>query len=172
MTRPAPGCPSADCAAGWRCVGFRQRKSACRQSARWPCGRAAIQCSASSSAGERSSSLRARPARSQLRAASPYSVCRRSSRCQFAAPRRADLALFEFSRVVEEDEIEPAQRLGHGVRIDRAADYRRKPLLSDDANSTSRPQMLDEIASGLSTNTIVSAVPIIPSMRFHQSSNA
>ena len=95
-------------------------------------GREPIQCSASSSSGER----RRRPddaeppASAQRRALSPNSVCfliQPMSDCSASLePRRA---FREPRRIVEEDEVEPRQSLGHRLVVDPAEDDRREALV-------------------------------------------
>jgi hypothetical protein len=136
-----------------------------------PRGREAIHRSASSRTGERSRSPPGRAAVDQRRAASPNSVCyltQPMSVCSLGKPIGARLKV---RSVIKKDEVKPPQRLRDRTICDVVAGDRREPLVERAAYATSFSATSEAAASGESTNTTVSALPISASMRFHQSPN-
>ena len=138
-----------------------------------PRGREAIQRSASSSTGERSSSPPGRPAAAQRRAASPILG---------VLPDPADVGLqrlgkligarLEARRIVEENEVEPPQRLRHRAVFHAPADDRREALVERGRVRDLLQRHVGGDRVGREHEHDRVGRPISAWMRFHQSSKA
>ena len=138
-----------------------------------PRGREAIHPSASSRTGERSRSPPGRPAVDQRRAASPNSVCCLTQPMSVwsASARRSALSS-KCAGSSKKMKLSLCSASGMARSSTRRQTIGAKRLLSEAACVTSLSATSEATASGESTNTTVSALPISVSIRLHQSSKA
>jgi hypothetical protein len=138
-----------------------------------PLGREAIQRSARSKLGDRSSNPLGLLARAQPRARSPNSVC---CLIQPISVERASASRLVLSskRAASSKKMKLRRTNSSGTILFSTGRHTigAKRLLRDAANVTSLSATSEATESGLRTNTTVSARTISASMRFHHSSKA